>query len=57
MEIALLILAVINIICTFMVDGWLLRINALCGWLIAIVVAIGLLTGSLADMSGIEVIK
>jgi len=57
MEIALLILAVVNIMFAFMIDGWPLRISTICGWLIVVVVAIGLITGSLVDMSGIEIVK
>jgi len=57
MEIALLILAVINVTGAFMIDGWPLRVSTICGWLIVVVMAIGLITGSLVDMSGIEIVK
>ena len=57
MEIALLILAVINVTGAFIVDGWPLRISAICGWLIIVWIAIALMTGDLVDMSGIEIVK
>jgi len=33
MEIVLLILAVINVMFAFIIDGWPLRISTICGWL------------------------
>jgi len=51
MEIALLILAVINVTGAFMIDGWPLRINAICGWLIIVLIVVALMTGDLVDMN------
>jgi len=54
MEIALLILAVVNVMLAFMVDGWLLRITAICGWLIIVLIVVALMTGDLVDINSIK---